>query len=110
MTVPEWELRKPQGDLNVTQKSAAGVVGSKPKAQTVGARLDAVALKVDMRQQTGRAVLRCGRRCEAPRIHREESNRLWRLRRRKRGPPVGLNWLNRRVRTRMHGGVGGGGP
>jgi hypothetical protein len=36
--VPESGLRKPRGFLTMAQKSAAGIVGKKPKAQTAPAR------------------------------------------------------------------------
>ena len=47
---------------------------------------------------------------EAQEYGDQGTNRSWRHENERAARHDGQNWLNRRVRTRMHGGVGGGGP
>ena len=114
--VPSSELREPRGDLTAAQKSAEGILGGaicrRPERMEVGSRnahLDGA-----MRQNTGsvrparqdRRVKPDGavmqgpkrpRRCSPPNPggHPSCGNRCL------------LNPPNRRIRTRMYGGVGG---
>ena len=113
-SVPKTGLGKSQGDPIELQKSAAGIVGRDPEGPNSG-RDVGVNLKDEMRQkiQTDWPVRRSERVKPGPlsirvrillgekrigRPGRDENLRV-------SAPP-----LNRRVRTRMHGGVGGGGP
>ena len=111
VSVSTTGLGKPQGDPIELQKSAAGIVGREPEGPN-GGRNVGVNLKDKQRQKIqndwparpnervkpGRSATGSGSS-----LARHEEANLVEAR-------VSASPLNRRVRTRMHGGVGGGGP
>ena len=114
--VPSSELREPRGDLTTAQKSAEGILGGairrRPERMEVGSRnahLDGA-----MRQNTG-----SGRPARQDRKVKPDGAVMQGPKRPRRCTPPNpgghpscgnrcpLNPPNRRIRTRMYGGVGG---
>jgi hypothetical protein len=111
LAVPESGLGESRGNPNAAQKSAAGIVERRPEGPN-GGRDVGVNLTDEKRQKTQldwpvrtSERVKPGRlsdRAESPLAKHELADLVERR--------LSASPLNRRVRTRMHGGVGGGGP
>jgi len=112
-SVPKTGLGKSQGNPIELQKSAAGVVGRRPEGPN-GGRDVGVNLKDEERQKI--QTVWPARTSEWVKPGRSATGSESSLARHEAADLVeresyrSASLLNRRVRTRMHGGVGGGGP